>query len=262
MSEGAPIDFAILTAIDVERQAVCAALGLGDDHRVKKGARVYWRGTVSLGTGEAYQVVVTHSLDQASIDAAVLTNDTLHHWKPGAALLVGIAASTDSKVKLGDVVVGSEIYYYERGKITPDGKRPEPRMMSPDATLWANVMAVRKWDRDVGLERPDGADEKPTLHHGVIASGEKVIADTLVRDEIASGHRKIVAIEMEGYGFIRAVWQSAEPVKALVVRGICDDASPSKGDGWHAYAAAAAARFVRHFLLDRPLEPRSRPDRP
>lgn len=69
-------------------------------------------------------------------------------------------------------------------------------------------------------------------------------------------HRKILAIEMESYGFSKAVWQRFDRVRHLVLRGICDDGSPAKDDRWHGYAAAAVGGFARHFLLDWPLEPR------
>lgn len=251
------IDFAILTAIEVERKAVCEAFGLTDDNRIRKDSRVYWRGKLPLKTGEAYELVVAQAPDAANIDAAILTNDLLHHWKPGAALLVGIAATADpAKVKLGDVVLGSEVYYYERGKVAPGGTKPEPKIISADATLWTNVTAVPDWDGKVSTVRPDGTEVRPKVHSGVIASGEKVIADSDTRDAIAASHRKVIAIEMEGYGFSRAVWQSFEHVRHLDIRAISDDASQAKNDGWHAYAAATAAGFAKHFLLDRPLNPR------
>ncbi|XXY15465.1 hypothetical protein WME88_45235 [Sorangium sp. So ce216] len=253
-----PIDFAILTAIEVERRAICAAFGLTDDDRVFLGARVYWRGKLPLKAEEAYEIVVAQALDMASVDAAILTNDTLRDWKPGAALLVGIAASTDEKVRLGDVVAGSEVYYYERGKVT--GKRrskPEPKIIPADSTLWSRVTSVRGWDGAVAADRPDQSEVRPMLHYGVIASGEKVIANATARDQIAAKHRKILAIEMESYGFSRAAWQSFERVRYLSIRSICDDGSSAKNDDWHGYAAAAAAEFAKHFLLDRPLDPRS-----
>lgn len=251
------VDVAILTAIEVERVAVCRAFGLTEEHRVRKGSRVYWRGRLALRDGEAYELVVAQAPDAANIDAAILTTDLLHHWKPGAALLVGIAATTDpTNVRLGDIVVGSDVYYYERGKVVSAGTRPEPKLISADATLWASVTAMPAWDSKVPVARPDGTDTRPWVHLGVIASGEKVIANAEVRDEIAAGHRKIIAIEMEGYGFSRAVWQSFEQVRHLDIRAICDDGSKDKSDGWHAYAAAAAASFAKHLLLDRPLAPR------
>lgn len=251
------IDFAIITAIEVERRAVCAAFGFGDDHRVKKESRVYWKGQIPLTGGGVYELVVAQAPDMANIDAALLTADALRHWKPGAALLVGIAASTDDKVHLGDVVSGSDVYYYERSKVSSSGTKPEPKMVPADATLWSNVTTVPAWTPKLSVDRPDNSKRRPGVHYGVIASGEKVIADAAVRDGVASGHRKILAIEMEGYGFSRAVWQSFDRVRHLVIRGICDDATSAKSDLWHRYAAVAVADFAKHFLLDRPLDPRN-----
>jgi nucleoside phosphorylase len=260
-ADGVPIDFAILTAIEVERKAVCAALGLGKSHRVKKEGRIYWRGRLALGDGDAYEIVVAQPTDMGQVEAAVLANDVIRVWKPAAALLVGIAATTDpKKVKLGDVVVGRSIWYYEHGKVTPDGKKPQPEMMPADARLLQHLAGLAEWDHQIMAPRPDGTNATPKLHQGVIASGEKVIAAEAVRDDIASGHRKIIALAMEEYGFTRAMWQSERRVHHLVIRGICDEASSAKDDGWHEYAAAAVASFAKHFLLDRPLEPHPRPD--
>ena len=171
--------------------------------------------------------------------------------------MVGIAAATDPrKIKLGDIVIGKSVWYYEHGKVTPQGTKSQPEMMPADAGLLQHFTGLEDWDGQAGVARPDGTEVMPKVHQGVIASGEKVIADTGVRDEIASGHRKIIAIAMEEYGFSRAIWQSIERVQHLVIRGICDDGSPAKSDQWHSYAAATAAAFARHFLLERPLEPR------
>jgi nucleoside phosphorylase len=129
-------------------------------------------------------------------------------------------------------------------------------MVPADATLWNNINALPDWIAELAVPRPDGTHSAPRLRYGVIASGEKVLADEAVRDQIAAGHRKIVALEMEGYGFSRAVWQSFERVRHLVIRGICDDGSKRKSDEWHSYAAASAASLAKHLLLDRPLAPR------
>lgn len=62
---------------------------------------------------------------------------------------------------------------------------------------------------------------------------------------------------MEGYGVSKAAWQSFERVRHLVIRSICDLADSSKNNEWHPYAAAVAAGYAKHFLLDRPLDPKS-----
>jgi len=250
------IDFAILTAIEVERRAVCRTFGLTDEHRCRKGSRVYWRGGLELNTGETYELVVAQAPDAANIDAALLTNDLLRDWEPGAILLVGIAATADpKKVRLGDIVVGSEVFYYERGKVTPTGAKPEPKIISADSTLWANVSTLPDWKPRNLPARPDGTEDHPGVFFGVIASGEKVIADAVAREELTKAHRKILAIEMEGYGFSRAVWQSFKHVRHLDIRAICDGGDVEKNDHWHEYAAAGAADFARHLLSDQPLTP-------
>ncbi len=253
------IDFGIVTAIKVERKAVCAALGLRDEHRQNMGSRVYWRGRLPLKSGEFYEIVVAQSPDMANTDAALLTNDMIRDWHPAAALMVGIAGSADDEVHLGDVVLGAEVYYYERGKETASGLIPEPKMIPADATLWSRLDALPDWDGDMPIARPDGLSKKADVYPGVIASGERVIAAAAVREMIKAGHRKIKAIEMEGYGFSQAARQSFEQVRHVVIRGICDEANENKGKTWHPYAAAAAASYMRHFLLDRPLEPKNRP---
>jgi nucleoside phosphorylase len=254
------IDFAIITAIKIERLAILKAFEIDEDKdRFREGSRTYWRKRLSLNDGKFYEIVVAQSLDMANLNAAILTNDVLHHWKPNAVIMVGIAATAkpEPKQNLGDVVVGREIYYYEMGKVTPEGILPEPKQIPADATLLDRVQALPNSDFVVLAKRPDGTTKHPEIEVGVIASGDRVIADATERDKIAAVNRKILAIEMEGYGVIAATWQSADPVRCLVIRGLCDYADSIKNDGWHAYAAAVAAGFTKYFLLDEPLPPRN-----
>ncbi|MFZ4640736.1 MAG: SIR2 family protein [Nodosilinea sp.] len=252
------IDFAIITAIQVEREAVCQSFGLGDQHRVRQGVRTYWKTQVEVGDGQFYTLVVTQLADAASVDGALAARDAIATWHPRALLMVGIAGAAKETVNLGDVVLGEEIYYYERGKTTAAGPLPEPKQYPADSTLWDRVITVAPWDGQVPLPRPDGSDGRPRVIPGVIASGEQVIADGAVRDRIAASNRKIVAIEMEGYGVSAAAWKLDQPVPCLVIRGISDRADAHKGDDWQPYAARAAAAFTRHFLGDRPLTPQKR----
>ena len=191
----------------------------------------------------------------ANVDAALLAADALNHWQPKAILMVGIAAAADPEQSLGDLVLGKDIYYYDRGKVTAEGKLPEPVMYRPDATLWNSVTTTDTTGFDILATRPDGTDIFPRVYPGVIASGERVIAHAAARDDIAKGHRKIKAIEMEGYGVSAAAWQRFEPVRCLVIRALCDYADGEKNDVWHNYAAAVADGFTKHFLLDMPLPP-------
>src|SRR6185436_5112062 len=210
-----------------------------------------------LPGGNFYEIVVAQAPDMGNIDAAVLATSMIHDWNPGALLLVGIAGAGSTDQKLGDLALGRDLYYHERGKETPTGSKLEPYMYRADPLLWNRVVSLPKWKAKIPVPRPDGTSERPQIHYGVIASGERVIADISARDQIAAGHRKIVAIEMEGHGVGAALWQSG--VRGLVIRAICDLADGSKNNQWHAYAAAVAAGFARHFLIDQPLPQRIPP---
>ncbi len=254
------IDFAIITAIEIERRAVCDAFGMTKEDRIRSEARTYWRKRLQLEDGEFYyEILVAQSTGMGGIDITHLVSDTIQDWKPNAILLVGIAGAASKEQHLGDLVIASDVYYYEPGKLTPDGKKPEPYMFKADSTLWDRVITVADWITPISVDRPDGTQERPKIEHGVIASGEKVIADAAVRDRIAAGQRKIKAIEMEGYGFSAAIWQNFDKVHHLVIKAICDLADSSKNDEWQPYAAVVAADFTKHFLLDRPLEPQNPP---
>jgi nucleoside phosphorylase len=257
---------AIITALELERKAVCAVFGLKDSDRVYIDTRVYWRGKLQLTEDSYYEIIVAQLPDMANIDAALLTSDVLHHLEPAALLLVGIAGAASNGSKpddeaLGDVVLGSSVYYYERGKETADGKRAEPYMYPASAKLWNRVSAVPDWKSSINARRPDKKRKRPAIHRGVIACGEKVIADAAARDEIVSGHRKIKAIEMEGYGFSKAVWQSVGQREYLVIKAICDRADRDKNEDWQPYAAATAASFTKHFLSDQPIGPGRKVDK-
>jgi nucleoside phosphorylase len=256
--ENKMIDFAIITALKIERLAVLKAFEIDEESdRVRKDARTYWRKRLPLKDGKFYEIVVAQSLDMANVNSALLTNDTLHHWQPQAVIMVGIAATAKSEEKqhLGDLVIGREVYYYEMGKKTANGKIPEPKQIPVDATLLDRVQSLPDKDFSILATRPDGTDTSPNVEIGVIASGDKVIADANERDEIAASNRKILAIEMEGYGVIVAASQNFDRVRCLVIRGLCDFADSTKNDEWHPYAAAVAAGYTKQFLLDMPLNP-------
>jgi nucleoside phosphorylase len=253
------IDFAIITAIKVERLAILKAFEIDESRdRIRKGSRTYWRKRLLLPNGKFYEIVVAQLLDMVNVNAAILTNDILHHWNPSAVLMVGIAATAkpEPKQHLGNLVIGREIYYYETSKVTAEGKLPEPKYIPVDSTLLDRIQALPGSEFPILATRPDGT-ARPEMEVGVIASGDKVIADPAERDMIASANRKIMAIEMEGYGVISASWQSFDQVRCLVIRALCDYADSNKHDQWHAYAAAVAAGFTKHFLLDEPLDPRN-----
>jgi len=83
---------------------------------------------------------------------------------------------------------------------------------------------------------------KPTIHFGLIASGDLVMKSGYHRDAIAA-KEKVIAFEMEGAG----VWDNFPTV---VIKGVCDYADSHKSKKWQRYAAATAAACMKAFLKE------------
>lgn len=254
-----PVDFAIITALRIERKAVLERL---DDHQeVKEDEEplTYYCGHISIpSTGERYSVVVAMLLGMGNDEAAVATTRVIQRWKPLHVLMVGIAAGVRGKVELGDVVVAESCYYYELAKRTLKGEEKRPQQFPTDRLLYGRAQAYEasEWKGEIGAERPTTpAMEMPEAHFGVIASGEKVIADKATLSKLRKENQKIIALAMEGAGVARAALNNSPNVAFLEVRGVCDFADEHKSDDWQGYAANAAAAFTVGFLRSRPISP-------
>ncbi|RSL85179.1 hypothetical protein CEP51_003486 [Fusarium floridanum] len=80
----------------------------------------------------------------------------------------------------------------------------------------------------------------PTIHFGLVASGDAVMKSAEHRDEIVR-RDETIAFEMEG----AAVW---ETFPCLIIKGACDYADSLKTKVFQPYAAATAAACTRAFL--------------
>ncbi|KAF4342732.1 ankyrin repeat-containing protein [Fusarium beomiforme] len=83
-------------------------------------------------------------------------------------------------------------------------------------------------------------DDDPMVHYGIIASGNQLMKDASIRDEIAQ-EEDILCFEMEAAGLMNHF-------PCLVIRGICDYSDSHKNDKWQGYAAMTAAAYARDVL--------------
>ncbi|KAI0096788.1 hypothetical protein GGR51DRAFT_566969 [Nemania sp. FL0031] len=83
--------------------------------------------------------------------------------------------------------------------------------------------------------------DQPQIHYGLIASGNRVLKDSKVRDSLARDHG-VLCFEMEAAGVMNA------GLDCLVIRGISDYADAAKNKEWQEYAAASAAAYAKLLL--------------
>lgn len=82
----------------------------------------------------------------------------------------------------------------------------------------------------------------PTVHYGLIVSGNRKIKDARFRDKLYQDYNKnLFCIEMEAAGLM-------DDFHCVVIRGICDYADSHANDKWQNYAAAVAAACAKTYL--------------
>ncbi|BBB47529.1 tetratricopeptide repeat protein [Pelolinea submarina] len=244
-------DFAIMTAVDDEHEAVLKAFKFCHKDKVLIENRIYWQKNIQTKLGNNYSLVVAQSLDMANVSSAILANNIIHHFHPKVIFLVGVCAGRENKVEKGDILLAEEVYYYERGKQTEKGFEPEPKMHSADAGLIDFIRNLPKTTIP-NCKTHDGSMKRPKMVRGVIGCGEKVIEDPESWNQLLQHHRKIVAIEMESHGLASAIWEYSQDSKFIVIKAVMDYGVPPKDDRWKPFAAKAAALYIKNIINNDP----------
>ncbi len=236
-SPKAPIDFAIITALQEELDAVLSKLSDYQVISTPSDALPFYRARV----GKA-NVVITCS-GAGNIAAARAATTVIERFKPTYLFMIGIAAGFKDKVDLGDVVVAEACYYDGSGKETPEGKLPAPRQIPVSATLlqYSRNYTLLDWKERIQTASPAGGFQ-PSVHYGVIVSSETVIGDDERMATFLKLNRQCRALAMEGYGVAEAA--HSHKIDFVEIRGICDFGTVQKNDEWHEYAAHVVAAYT------------------
>jgi hypothetical protein len=90
------------------------------------------------------------------------------------------------------------------------------------------------------VDRKPRPTDEPHIHYGLIASGNQVMKNAMIRDAIA-GQMDIICFEMEAAGLV-------DQLPCLVIRGICDYCDSHKHKQWQENAALTAAVYASDLL--------------
>lgn len=118
------------------------------------------------------------------------------------------------------------------------------RLFKPDYFHQGTSISCETCDDSHLVQRPKRTGNQPLVYHGTIASGNAVMKDGVKRDELGEKHGAM-CFEMEAAGLMN-------DFPCLIIRGICDYADSHKNDGWHRYAAVAAAAYAKDLLYNMP----------
>ena len=216
----------IVTATDTETSALHQKMtplpneeGLVE---VKKDNATYFLG--KLGNFAIANVECGTMGSTSSMGSILTVSNAINALHPKFALMVGIAFGIDgAKQNIGDILVSDHILPYEIQRVGNDkivwrGSKPEA-----SNTLRNNFKNLRGWE----YKLPNG--EEANLELCDILSGEKLIDNLNLRDQLVEEFQTAKGGEMEGAGLYAACQD--KDVAWILIKSICDFADGNKGSG-------------------------------
>ena len=252
------IDFLIVTALEIERDAVIEQIGHFEKIQIDDEIPTYYQTEIHLPNKiETYKVTLVVLLGVGNVQAGVLSEKIIEKLHPKHVIMFGIAGGIlKNEVKIGDIVVGTSIGYYEKGKFFSKKLQVRIEGALSDALLIDRLKNFKdnNWIDEISIKPPENP-YNPNIHFGLIASGEKVVASKRFIKRLLKYFPKMLAVEMESWGVLIAAWMSKPLPRFIPVRGISDNADKLKGDKWQKLAAHTAALYLKHFLQSQPVIP-------
>lgn len=242
------VQILVLTAFEIERKAVMSKIMDGEMKFHEGTGTDYFIGTCQTLT-RPVRIAVGRT-DQTNVNAAMETERAIAYFDPLYVFFVGVAGGLKD-VHVGDIVIGTDVIGYERGKATKDGFKFRPQFGASSYEMERAATAFSMSDRWLSTAKSlVEVDFEPeiTVVTGTIASGEKVDASdsSQLHEHINWNASHALAIEMEGLGFLR-VCMTRPNIKSLLLRGISDMVN-NKGEmdakGSQPYASKNVSAFL------------------
>lgn len=248
----------ILTALRVEYLAVRGFL-YNIKEEIHPQGTIYERGRFT-DEEQSWDVGIVE-IGEGNSGAALEAERAITYFNPDIILFVGVAGGVKDVV-LGDVVASTKVYGYESGKV---GQAFKSRS---DIGLSAYVLEQRaraEAKKADWLKRLAISDATPRVFVAPIAAGEKIITSTKseVFQFLRSNYDDVIAVEMEGLGFLEAVRANPQ-VSAMVIRGISDlidNKTEVDKTGYQAIAASHASAFAFEILAKMQLKIKAESDK-
>ncbi|MDH6592434.1 adenosylhomocysteine nucleosidase [Variovorax sp. TBS-050B] len=243
MHAAPPAPVAIVAAMHEELAAVLAQMP--DEQRVRVAGRDFWLGHLH---GQPVVAVLSRiGKVAAAVTAAVL----LERFRVRAIVFTGVAGGLAPAVRVGDVVVATELLQHDLDASPIFPKYEVPLMglsrFAADRAIGeglaaAAALALRDPVALVGRAAVDAFGlASPRIHRGLLVSGDRFVATSAESDALRRDLPDALAVEMEGAAMAQVCHDYGVPFAA--VRTISDRADDAAHGDFARFVAEVASRY-------------------
>lgn len=255
LDDNVPIDFAIVTALYYdEMEEVKRAFDINTSSRIEFGNNIGYSFEFNR-----FKVLAVSQAEMGMVDSAILSTELMMRFNPKYLIMPGVCGG-DSKLKFGDIVISKKVHLFQAGKLKEDGFDKESVEVKMDNVT---IKKIQDRGKDIVTEiknelkntsDPDLLKFKKYWSKGMSIHFEPTACSTMIIDKkhyfeevIKEIDRKMVAVEMEGYGIARANEYLLCETKAILIKCVMDKTT-KKDDDAKPYAAYVSAQFVKKLI--------------
>jgi adenosylhomocysteine nucleosidase len=234
---------AVISALPEELVEVLALMP--DENQTVVAGRTFWQGHL-----QGHQVVAVQS-GIGKVAAATTATLLLERFQADQVVFTGVAGGLAPGIAVGDVVVGTRYLQHDMdaSPLFPRYELPGyNRSTLPADLVLAQVLAEAA--RDAVTWLPQLVDEatrlsfglhRPTVHEGLIASGDRFVATAAESDALRGALPEVLAVDMESAAVAQVCADWGVPFGA--VRTVSDRAD----DDAHVDFQHFLTQVARHY---------------
>lgn len=183
--------------------------------------------------------------DYSKVSSACHTSRMMSNFNADIAIMIGICAGDETKVKLGDTIVSKKIIDYETGKVKEKDFYPEMKSYEVKDELKQFIDRFILSDKSKMITN----NVKYDSYFETIATGTSVVEkDTIFKELQQRNDRKVLGLDMEAYAFAEAIKGINSKSYILAIKSVCDFANSNKNDNYHEIAAENSSKWAFSFL--------------
>lgn len=193
------------------------------------------------------------------VDGAIWATLLMTYLRPTLGIIFGTCGGFSRRTEIGDLIIANRAFHYQFGAFKQGDMQGELRSVDINDHLKSFLFAISasKFDSTINKAYKSSTfklDKQkpyktPKWHIQPVASSDLFVKDKKKIEDVVARDRKTLAVDMEGYAFMRAAINCDVPLGGLIIRTVADHADNADGQTLIEYARYSSTSFVLDLLL-------------
>lgn len=251
-------DIAIVTALNIEYEELLKAAEWSR-HNLENEPLIFYSTIINTKNNNNLKIISCGFNQMGMQAAAAISSKIISIFTPNTLFITGICAGVKkSGLNIGDIIIANQCWDYESGKLSEDKNgnllfQPDMHCIPTNQGILSQLIDFANNHEYISHIQNGFRYPKPEtalkVHFGSVGSGPYVLTSNSYLEKLISSDRKLIGLDMEGYGIYKAS-QFHSCTSPVFVKSISDFADFAKSDKFQNYASYVSAKFVIDYIYN------------